>query len=169
MNSKTKTWFTSDTHFFHSNIINYCKRPFVNAEEMNEYIIKQWNSVVEPQDEVYHLGDFAFGTKEEITKIVSQLNGRIYLVKGNHDRKTNSFYRDCGFAEVYDKPIVLNEFFICSHKPLLFITGQATLHLYGHVHNSDMFETYADRSCCVCVERHNYTPISLDELKELYS
>ena len=61
MNSKTKIWFTSDTHFFHNNIIDYCKRPFVNAEEMNEYIIKQWNSVVKPQDEVYHLGDFAFG------------------------------------------------------------------------------------------------------------
>ena len=52
---------------------------------MNQEIIKRWNSVVSKNDIVYHLGDFAFGNKNFIESIVNQLNGKIYLILGNHD------------------------------------------------------------------------------------
>lgn len=78
-------WFTSDHHFWHSNILKYCPdRPYKTVEEMNEDLIWQWNSVVSPDDTVYHLGDFsmAFRSVELYTR---RLNGTKHLILGNHD------------------------------------------------------------------------------------
>lgn len=75
MRDKIGAWFIGDTHFNHTNIIQYCDRPFTNVEEMNDYIIQQWNSVVGKNDTVYHLGDFALQSrKETIKNLVSRLN-----------------------------------------------------------------------------------------------
>ncbi|MBQ4059987.1 MAG: metallophosphoesterase, partial [Lachnospiraceae bacterium] len=82
-----KVFFTSDTHFYHSNIINFCGRPFKNVEVMNETLIANWNSVVGPDDIVFHLGDFCLGGSAEWTNILNRLNGKIYLIVGNHDIK----------------------------------------------------------------------------------
>lgn len=78
-------WFTSDTHFGHHNIIEYCKRPFASVEEMNRAMIERWNSVVGPADLVYHLGDFALGPKVLWEGYRNALNGRIMFFTGNHD------------------------------------------------------------------------------------
>lgn len=80
-------WFTSDSHHFHSNILNYCDRPYDTIEEMDEDLIRRWNGVVKEDDTVFHLGDFCFG---DIKKYTSRLNGNIILVKGNHDDKSES-------------------------------------------------------------------------------
>ena len=80
-------FFTSDTHFGHTNIMKYCKRPFETVEEMDQTIIDNWNSVVRPEDIVFHLGDFGFCGSLRLREIVDQLNGKIYLITGNHDRK----------------------------------------------------------------------------------
>lgn len=82
-----RLFFTSDTHFNHTNILQYCNRPFKTVDQMNETIITNWNNVVEPDDVVFHLGDFCLGGAEEWDKILDRLNGRIYLVLGNHDLK----------------------------------------------------------------------------------
>lgn len=82
-----KVFFTSDTHFNHTNIIQYCQRPFKSTDEMNEAMIDNWNSVVGEDDTVFHLGDFCLGGAEEWNKILNRLNGRIYLILGNHDLK----------------------------------------------------------------------------------
>lgn len=66
-------YFIADTHFNHDNIIKYCNRPFKNSQEMNEYIIKKWNSVVKKEDTVYHLGDVGFGTTEILKELISRL------------------------------------------------------------------------------------------------
>ena len=83
----SKVYFTSDTHFYHSNIIGFCKRPFKNVEDMNETLIENWNRVVGQDDIVFHLGDFCMGGSHEWTKILNRLNGKIYLILGNHDLK----------------------------------------------------------------------------------
>lgn len=85
--TQTKVFFTSDTHFGHSNIIKYCQRPFNSAEHMDEVLISNWNEVVSPQDIVFHLGDFCFGSDKEWIKILQRLNGTKYLILGNHDLK----------------------------------------------------------------------------------
>lgn len=164
------TWFISDTHFGHTNIIPYCDRPFVSVEQMNRYMIQQWNAVVKKNDTVYHLGDFSLGlSPEEVKDIVSQLNGNIRLVKGNHDTWNNEKYRNLGFKEVYDKPILVNDFMLLSHEPNAFRLNGMYINVYGHVHNSPMYDTYKNGFLCVCVERHNYKPISLQDIELIVS
>lgn len=76
-------WFTADTHFGHTNIVKYQKRPFKSVEQMDEIIIKKWNERVKPNDTVFHLGDFSF--KGGYQKYKQRLNGNIILLHGNHD------------------------------------------------------------------------------------
>ena len=80
-------FFTSDTHFYHGNIIRFCNRPFKSVEMMNETIISNWNNTVGQDDIVFHLGDFCLGGSAEWNKILDRLNGKIYLIMGNHDLK----------------------------------------------------------------------------------
>lgn len=165
MGKPSNVWFISDTHFGHSKIIEYCNRPFPNADVMDFNIIQRWNEVVKKDDKVYHLGDFGFGSKEQITDIVNQLNGKIYLIKGNHCTHPNQWYRDCGIAEVYDHPIIIMDYLVLSHKPLPFVMNQMYCNLYGHIHNSPLYQTWGDHSVCMCVERHNYYPVNLETIK----
>ena len=64
-----KRWVVSDTHFNHANIIQYCDRPFADVEQMNKELIKRWNNTVAKDDIVYQLGDFAFGSKEQLITV----------------------------------------------------------------------------------------------------
>ena len=82
----SKIFFTSDHHFGHSNIIKFCKRPFKDVEEMNEVLIERWNEKINPEDEVYHIGDFAMTKDNElVANILDKLNGTKYLIVGNHE------------------------------------------------------------------------------------
>ena len=81
------TFFTSDTHFGHANIINLCNRPFKDVNHMNDMLVENWNSVVTDDDTVFHLGDFALGGSAVWSNVLSRLKGKIYLILGNHDRK----------------------------------------------------------------------------------
>lgn len=80
------TYFVSDTHFSHKNILEYCNRPFKNVDHMDEEIIRRWNETVEPEDTVYHLGDIALGPIEQSLPKIERLNGYKIAVLGNHDR-----------------------------------------------------------------------------------
>ncbi len=140
-------YFISDTHFNHKNIIKYCNRPFEDIEEMNDYIIKQWNKMVKIEDIVYHLGDLVLGNSIEAEKVLIQLNGIKYLIKGNHDHFRNSFYEKCGFKILKNAPIVLDEYkIILSHKPIpdtMIIKDYINVH--GHIHTKTLeecFESY---------------------------
>lgn len=141
--------FISDTHFFHSNIIKYCHRPYLDINEMNNDIIKKWNSVVKKGDVVWHLGDFAFFKKREsykITKIMSKLNGTINLLLGNHDKQVSTdikFWQSLGFHKVWDKPFLFMDKYILSHEPIITknkidLSNQDVLkNIHGHTHNSN--------------------------------
>ena len=78
-------YFTSDTHYGHANIIKYCARPFESVDEMDEALIKAYNSVVTPNDTVYHLGDFCMGGRKP-EEYLCRLNGKMFLLPGNHDK-----------------------------------------------------------------------------------
>ncbi|MDO4672913.1 MAG: metallophosphoesterase, partial [Porphyromonadaceae bacterium] len=80
-------YFIADSHFFHKALNEKMdKRGFEDVYAMNEYMIKQWNSKVKKNDEVVVLGDFSWGNAEETMDVLDQLKGKIYLIKGNHDR-----------------------------------------------------------------------------------
>ena len=125
------TFFTSDHHFNHSNILTYCARPWATVEEMNEGLIKNWNETVGSYDTVYHLGDFAMGNRKLIPEILSRLNGRIILVRGNHDFSNSLKY----FSEVYPYQILeLDGYcFELAHNPG-HLKQNCDFALCGHVH-----------------------------------
>lgn len=164
---KSNTWFWADPHFNHMNIIKYCNRPFAGVDEMNEALIENYNSVVGANDDVWCLGDFCFGPKDNLAKIVSRLNGKIRLVKGNHDRHKNKVYLDAGFRWVYDRPVLVDDYIVLSHAPLEFLNENSPFfNIAGHVHDSGVYQTFSRSHCIACVERHGYKPISLKEIKE---
>lgn len=158
-----KTFFIADTHFGEKAIFRYENRPFSDVEEMDAQLISRWNSVVGSEDIVYHLGDFGGDGRE--AELLSKLNGTKYLVKGNHDVKSNSDYRGFGFAEVYDHPIIIEGFWILSHDALYVNTNMPYANLFGHVHASPVIKDLSRQHYCVCVERTDYTPIAFDEIK----
>lgn len=155
-------YFIADTHFSEERIMRYENRPFLDSVEMNNELLVRWNNVVNQDDEVYVLGDFGAEGQEKV--ILNQLKGRKYLIKGNHDVKSNQYYRDAGFEEAYDHPIIIKDFWILSHEPLYVNNNMPYANLFGHVHNSPIIKTYSKQHYCVSVERIRYTPISLDDI-----
>lgn len=159
-----RTFIIADTHFGHSSIIKYCDRPFVTVEEMDRQLIEKWNSVVGKEDIVYHQGDFAMGNVDRISSYRNKLNGRIFLIQGNHDGYSMKRYYEAGFDKVYDKPIIYQDFFILSHQPLFITESMPYANIYGHVHNNPQFIDYTSNTFCVSCERVEYKPILFDEI-----
>lgn len=159
-------FFIADTHFGHKNIIKYENRPFDTLEEMDNSMLKNWNNVVSSQDIVFILGDFSFYNKSKTQDIVNSLNGKKSLIIGNHDRETISYYLSLGFRNVYDYPIIYNEFWILSHEPLYINNNMPYANIFGHVHANKEYTNFSNQSFCVSVERINYTPITFDKIKE---
>lgn len=162
-----KTFIIADTHFGHSNIIKYCNRPFTNVEDMDNQLIKNWNNAVSKNDAVYHLGDFALGNIEKITEYRSKLNGKIFLIMGNHDGYNIKKYYEAGFEKVYDKPIIYQDFFILSHKPLSITENMPYINIFGHVHNNPKYKSIGGNSFCVSIERINYKPILFNDITKI--
>lgn len=161
-----KRWVIGDTHFDHINILKYEPRPYADIFEMNEAIIKNWNKKVSKNDIVYMNGDFTLGrNKDRIREIVSQLNGKIVLVMGNHDTLKPSVYVGLGFYTAIRKPIMVEPNIIIMHEPPLFsdvIDG--IKYIYAHTH-SKKHEVQEYANCfCTSVELNNYEPVNLDEL-----
>jgi calcineurin-like phosphoesterase family protein len=166
---KNKIWVTSDTHFGHKNILVYeaAARPFKDKEEMNEVLIQRWNEKVGPNDVVIHLGDFAFATPNKIRQITARLNGRKFLLLGNHDRVRKFDWGNLGFEQVFRHSFMLDDKFIFSHEPLDRIPD-GKINVYGHVHGSSYFNTLDRNRICVCVERWNCAPIEYIFIQNLF-
>lgn len=166
MNPTPKTWFTADLHFGHAKCLEYDNAPYASIEEHDEDIVTKWNATVAPNDIVWLLGDIAITqSKEKIRPFVERLkNGRKMLVLGNHDRRHGSaenmkFYYDLGFERVYDRPVILKNFFILSHEPVFICPQMPFFNIYGHIHNHPAFATETEQTMCVCCCRHNYAPV----------
>lgn len=188
---KNKIFFTADPHFLHANksdsgIIDYSNRPFTNIEDMNDEIIRNWNDVVPSDGTVYLLGDVALGHPTEAKEILNRLNGKIYLIKGNHEKTVlkNKELRD-RFESIHDylelkvpdseamytatksdhavQLIVLFHYPIQSWKNLKF----ASWHLHGHCHGKLptpdhmlRLDVGVDNPFC------DYFPVSYEKIKE---
>lgn len=159
----TDVFFTADTHFSHDAIRRYSNRPFASVEEMDEILIERWNGVVRPGDRVYHLGDFSFGRRAATERIRARLQGRIILLRGNHDRRIDIRLFD-GVHDLYtfkrdDVRIVLCHYALrrWSHS------HHGAWHLFGHSHGT--LDPHG-KSFDVGVDCWGYVPLSLDEVIE---
>lgn len=172
----SKLFFTSDHHFGHSNIIKFCERPFKDVEEMNAVLIQRWNEKIKPEDEVYHLGDFAMTKdKELVSNILDQLNGTKYLIVGNHEgsalqhRKKFKWIKEYHELKVKDtdckngvQRIILFHYAMRVWRS----SFRGTWHLYGHSHGS-LPNLEDQRSFDIGVDCHNFYPLSYEEVKAI--
>ncbi len=161
-------YFTSDTHFAHTNIIEYCKRPFPDVETMNRTMVERWNARVQPDDTVYHLGDFAFGPVANIGKFLSLLNGKIFLITGNHDRSVKKMLTFAFQNVAVETSIKLESCrLLLTHRPVMMKLSVLLdyppfdFNLHGHVHGA---YKRRDRHINVGVDVRNFEPKTLEEL-----
>jgi len=171
-------YFTADTHFRHGNIIKYCERPFNDVDEMDKEMIGRWNSLVTKNDDIYILGDFMYkGNAKEANEILSKLNGRKYLIKGNHEKYLNKEdFKSEAFEWIKDYHVLNIEGtkIILFHYPMLSWDGSYhdSIHLYGHVHNSgiqhpdygEKLKLLGPRAINVGVDVNDFYPVSLQEI-----
>lgn len=180
--SGDRLFFTSDSHWGHSRIIEFCKRPFSSVEEMNQKLIENWNSVVQPGDIVFHLGDFCWGGSAMWNSILDQLNGKIWLIKGNHDIKNlrEGYLKRFEWVGYQLKITIEERSVYLNHFPFLCYDGTyrdkqiLVYQLHGHTHLCEekvgqdyqrllnAFPTQLD----VGVDANNYTPLSWQQVKE---
>jgi len=142
-------YYISDLHFYHANMNTQMdQRGFASFEEMNEYMIEQWNQKVRKNEEVVILGDFSIAKGEKTNELLQRLKGKKYLIVGNHDRFLNDKTFDRSLFKRIELYMELNDNkrkVILSHYPVFCYNGQYRLNdqgepkvymLYGHVHNT---------------------------------
>lgn len=165
----SKTWFISDLHLGHHNIIKFRDnegkliRPFDSLDQMHECIIERWNSVVGPYDRVYNMGDVVIAKKW--FPLLDKLNGKSILLRGNHDifklADYSKYFEDIRSVKVYPAHGIL-----VGHFPVH--TGQLEYRfktcVHGHTHQNMIDDP---RYVNLCVENINYTPVEFDQLLEM--
>lgn len=162
----SRIWFTADTHLGHANIIRYCARPFASTAEMDSVLIANWNAVVAPDDEVWHLGDFAHRGARSPDDYLRRLNGRKHLIHGNHDgaaaRRSALWASSQPMAEI----TVAGRHVVLLHYAMRVWprSHHGALHLFGHTHGRLMGDR---QSCDVGVDypAWRYRPVSLNEIQ----
>lgn len=142
-------YYIADPHFFHADLnVHMDCRGFSDVEEMNEYMIGKWNGKVRANDEVVILGDFSWGKAEQINGLLARLNGKLYLIKGNHDRFTKNKAVNLSrfkWVKHYEELSDNKRKVVLCHYPILCYNGQyrvdedgnpLTYMLHGHVHDT---------------------------------
>lgn len=162
-------YFTADTHFGHRLMLDW--RPFVSTDEMDQFIIDAWNSVIKPHDIVWHLGDFSSHNEARTRQIFDRLNGRKRLILGNHDLH-NGEVRKSLVGLAWDQPpvhyaetkidgdrIILNHYAMRTWAASV----HGTWHLYGHSHGR--LPAYGrSRDCGVDCFDLGYAPVTFQHL-----
>ena len=190
-----KIWVTSDQHFQNRNIwakYETSTRPFNSQGEHDAMMIHHWNSVVSPDDLVFVLGDFIMGAADGVQPILNRLNGKIYLIKGNHDTDSKiEQYRHYPekVVSIEDYMILYykGKFIVMNHYPTMGDSvknnhlkndgwknateffGQNyddCIYLYGHVHGNAPRDM---KNHCyhVGVDTNNLTPVLLDDIVDM--
>lgn len=173
----SKTWFISDTHFGHGNMLNFKDsdgkpiRVFKDVDEMDEEMIKNWNYYISPEDRVYHLGDVAISLKA-LHKVMPRLNGRKVLLKGNHDifklKEYTPYFEDIRAFKVYPAHGI-----IFSHVPVhpQQLENRFKFNVHGHLHQNNImkggipdWQSIDGRYLNICVEKTYYSPLAFEEV-----
>lgn len=167
-------WFTADTHFGHKNVIQYCQRPFSSVTEMDEQLIENWNQVVQPDDTIYHLGDFTLLGKNPARSYFNRLSGIINVIPGGHDHRwiiEDNYTSASSYSVNFLPPLrTIKVSLPDSNQPQLIVLCHYSLrvwdrshydswHLYGHSHGN---LSPLKNSLDVGVDCWDYRPVSLE-------
>lgn len=171
-------WVTSDTHFGHDRAFVYQPRGFKNIYDHDKQIIKNWNQVAQPNDEVYHLGDVMLGNNDYGISCLKQLKGNIHIIRGNHCTDTRiKLYSECwNVVEVCEAKYLKYKkigFFLCHYptitsnldddKPL----KARIVNLCGHSHTKNKFQDIDKGTIYHCeLDAHDCYPVLLDNIIE---
>src|ERR1017187_5897154 len=192
-------YFTGDTHFGHGKIIKYCDRPFrtyfpqkpippdydgdeidwnmdwkASADKMDETLIQNWNARVQPDDTVYHLGDFVFMGEIQAGKILDRLNGQKILIFGNHDKTIKrskelreKFISCCDYLEINVSEGGEKQMIVLSHYAMI-VWNKSHLNswmLHGHSHGTLKYP-FQMKIMDVGTDCHDYAPVSYEDVKQ---
>ena len=172
-----KYWFVSDTHFGHIKDFLWSPRGFNSIQEHDEAIIRNWNEIINPEDEVYHLGDVMLNDNEHGLECIKKLNGKIHILIGNHDTDTRiELYKTCPNIVSIDcaKEIKIGKyyFWLC-HYPTITANydddkpwAKHLINIYGHTHQQSKFYNDNPYMYCVCLDAHDNYPVSLKQILE---
>jgi calcineurin-like phosphoesterase family protein len=150
-------FFTADLHAFHKNIIEYDNWKFNSLEEYRDFIIYTWNKTISSDDEVYLLGDTCVGGRTgDIKNFLWSLNGKIYLVKGNHEKEIMKVgHLKARFEWIKDYHVLDYEKqrLVLMHFPIeeWINKSHGSIHLHGHSHgNSRVVRNRIDVGFAAC-------------------
>lgn len=162
------TYFSSDYHLGHANVIKYDGRPFKNVYEMDEAIIANHNEVIDPEDDWYFLGDFCFNNRAE--EYLDRLNGNKFFIKGNHDRYDMiKLYKRYGtyLGQLEEVTIAGQHIVLCHYSLLVWNKShRGSWNLFGHSHHS-----LPERPDALCMDLgingkgYEYYPQSFQQVK----
>ena len=168
-------FIVSDLHLAHSKDFIYEARGFETVEEMNAEIIRRWNSVVGEEDDVFVLGDLVMGSLENV-RLLEELNGRIHIVRGNHDVDTRwDFYQKLPNVVEAENSLYLRydgyKFYL-SHYPTITTRAdvgkplkKCLVNLCGHTHTKDPFEDWGIGMIYHCeLDAHDCAPVRLEDI-----
>lgn len=167
----TNIFFTSDTHFGHSKILEHEpeRRPFDTIEQHDNFIIESWNSVVRPTSTVYHLGDFSFRSTHHVGWYLNKLKGKIILIRGNHD----DHGKNCAWDQRHLFESAHEALYIKINKVKIYLlhyscrvwrsSHHGSFHLHGHSHGA---LPELGRSMDVCIALNGYRPFSFEQVYE---
>lgn len=173
-------FFTADTHFWHrgrrGGVIKYCNRPFLDAHgnpdirKMNDVSTDNWNAVVKPGDTIYHLGDLSMTGTKATEAILKRLNGKKYLVIGDHDKsavKCLKYFEDIAdtmFISVNGQEIYLSHYCHKTWRKSHF----GSWHLFGHSHGGlNEYAAGEGKLLDVGVDSHDFRPWSFEEIQKV--
>ena len=182
-------FFTSDTHYSHSNICSATTnwsvnegyaRTFDSLQDMNQRLVDNINNMVGEDDILIHLGDWSFGGFDKIEEFRSQINCKnIHLTFGNHDHHIERNKEDVQklFSSVQqylrlevkrpiNKATVQTFKFVCMHYQIAswHDMNQGVIHLHGHVHLPSHLRIAEGKAMDVGVDGNGLEPISMDEV-----
>lgn len=157
-----RVWLITDTHFYHRDIDVWCGRP----HDHNELLIRNLQTMLCPLDTLVHLGDVILRNQQQLAGIMASIPGTKILVRGNHDKESDSWYTRRGFAVVCESIVIKDV--LLSHKPQI-IPAHIRLNVHGHFHNTDHhihephFQAILEpRHRLLAVEYTNYKPVDFD-------
>lgn len=166
MKTKSKIFFTADSHFYHRLILKYRSQFNNSLEQMHKTIIENWNTIVSPKDTIYCLGDMGLGTSLQMIEILKQLNGHKCLITGNHDRFNAEYKKQFIWIKDYYRLKIDTYRLILFHYPIYSWHGKETnaIHLHAHVHQNSHHDVGLHNKINVGMDIWDFKPISLQQI-----